>query len=252
MAGAHDGARQINAHDHTWLEAHEALSRLAQERASADAEEGRWLLAARRSAAHVHLGYGSFGEYIERLFGYQRRTTQEKLRVAEALEDLPLTECALADGRISWSAVRELARVAMPETEGEWLQAASGRTVHQLEELVSGKAPGDTPSSFGERSALGGSSDDGRSSYQIALSICPECSRGAQQADGDLVAVGPDVVAMARCDAQDLGLLDRFAASDRADTNDTAGRVSAHVGAGSRAIQTIPPRVRRARGAPPE
>src|SRR3954470_17593615 len=61
-----------------WVVAHEALSRLARERAAADAEEGRWLLAALRSAAHVHLGFGSFSEYAERLFGYKPRSTQER------------------------------------------------------------------------------------------------------------------------------------------------------------------------------
>src|SRR6187431_2676090 len=84
----------------TWVRAHEALSRLARERAAADAEEGRWLLAARRSAAHVHLGFGSFSEYIERLFGYTFRTTQEKLRVAEALEELPALAGALETGEL--------------------------------------------------------------------------------------------------------------------------------------------------------
>ena len=54
-----------------------------------DAEEGRWLLAGVRSAVHVHLGFGGFAEYVERLFGYRPRTTREKLRVAEALERLP-------------------------------------------------------------------------------------------------------------------------------------------------------------------
>jgi hypothetical protein len=96
-----------------WVRAHEALSRLAKERAAADAEEGRWLLAALRSAAHVHLGFGSFGEYIERLFGYKPRSTQEKVRVAEALEELPATAQALERGELSWSAVRELSRVAV-------------------------------------------------------------------------------------------------------------------------------------------
>jgi len=48
----------------TWQIAHEALSRLARERAAADAEEGRWLLAAQRAAVHVHLGYSSFTEYV--------------------------------------------------------------------------------------------------------------------------------------------------------------------------------------------
>jgi hypothetical protein len=96
-----------------WREAHAALSRLARQRAAADAEEGRWLLAALRSAAHVHLGFGSFNEYIERLFGYKPRSTQEKLRVAEALEGLPALHQALESGSLSWSAVRELTRVAV-------------------------------------------------------------------------------------------------------------------------------------------
>src|SRR5262245_63729745 len=94
-----------------WVLAHEALTRLARERAAADAEEGRCLLAALRSAAHVHLGHGSFGEYIERVLGYKPRSTQEKLRVAEALEQLPAIAQALEHGRLHWSAVRELTRV---------------------------------------------------------------------------------------------------------------------------------------------
>jgi hypothetical protein len=61
-----------------WVRAHEALSRLAKERAAADAEEGRWLLCALRSAAHVHLGFGSFAEYVERLFGYTGRARRKK------------------------------------------------------------------------------------------------------------------------------------------------------------------------------
>ncbi|MFZ5893705.1 MAG: hypothetical protein ACOY0T_21770 [Myxococcota bacterium] len=55
----------------------------------------------------------------------------------------------LLDGRVTeltWSAVRELTRVATPETERAWLDAARGKTVRQVEELVSGRAPGDLPS----------------------------------------------------------------------------------------------------------
>jgi hypothetical protein len=57
------------------------------------------------------------------------------------------------------------------------------------------------------RLVLGGPGDDGRASYQIALSVCPECRRGHQQASGELVPVGAEVVAMADCDGQHLGLL---------------------------------------------
>ena len=51
-----------------WMLAHEALSRLAKARAQAEFEEGKWLLCALYAATHVRLGFGSFAEYIERLF----------------------------------------------------------------------------------------------------------------------------------------------------------------------------------------
>jgi len=233
-----------------WRVAHGELSRLARERAAADAEEGRWLLAAQRSAAHVHLGYGCFSQYIERLFGYKPRSTQEKLRVAEALEQLPAFAQALSSGELSWSAVRELTRVAVRETEHEWLQLARGKTLRQLEEMLAGRHPGDRPGSPPDltalrhvlrfevaaetfalfrdalnelrrragaeldddaallelaRQVLGGPRDEGRASYQISLSLCPECGAGRQQATGGLVPVGPEVTRMAHCDAQHLG-----------------------------------------------
>jgi hypothetical protein len=283
MLGANIGASEDSIQKSEWVRAHEALSRLARERAAADAEEGRWLLAALRSAAHVHLGYGSFGEYVGRLFGYKPRSTQEKLRVAEALEELPAIARALETGGLNWSAARELTRVAIAETEREWLDVARGKTVHQLEALVAGKAPGDKPSStnrpdgqrhvlrfevapetlalFREamnklrrggtpldddsalmqmaRLVLGGPSDEGRASYQIALSVCPECGNGHQQASGELVPVGAEIVAMADCDGQHLGLVAPPAVNEGGVTNE-----GAHTGV--RAKQTVAPATRRA------
>ena len=136
-----------------WILAHEALSRLAKQRALADAEEGRCLLAALRAAAHVHLGFGTFTEYVERLFGYKPKSTQEKLRVAEALELLPVMTDALESGTLTWSAVRELTRVAAQSNEHEWLELARGKTLRQLEELVAGKHLGDSPDSPPDPSA---------------------------------------------------------------------------------------------------
>src|SRR6266446_641993 len=109
-----------------WRHAHEDLSRLAKCRARLDWEEGRSLLDALRCGAHLHLGFGSFGEYIERLFGYTRRSTEERLRVAEALEHLPDLDQALRDGRVSWSVARELTRIATEENERAWLDLARG------------------------------------------------------------------------------------------------------------------------------
>jgi len=132
-----------------WVEAHEALKRLARQRAGLDAEEGRWLLQALRSEAHVFLGCGSFCQYVEQLFGYKPRTTQEKLRVAEALEGLPQMARALESGGLSWCAARELTRVVVPETEQAWLDTACGKIQRDIEALVASAHPGDPPGAAG-------------------------------------------------------------------------------------------------------
>jgi hypothetical protein len=128
-----------------WRCAHEALSRLALTRAALDWQEGRCLLSALRTGAHIHLGFGSFAEYVERLLGYKPRWTQERLRVAEALENLPELTQGLRDGLLGWSAIRELTRVATSDNESEWIAATRDRTLRQIEQLVSGHRPGDTP-----------------------------------------------------------------------------------------------------------
>ena len=128
-----------------WKSVHADLVRLAALRASLDWDEGRSLLAALRFGAHLKLGFGSMFEYVERLFGYRPRLTQEKLRVAEALEGLPELDRALRDGELCWSAVRELTRVATLTTEKSWVGAARGRSVRDVEKLLSGRKPGDRP-----------------------------------------------------------------------------------------------------------
>jgi hypothetical protein len=128
-----------------WRQAHEDLSRLAMTRARLDWEEGCSLLRALRSGAYLHLGFGSFAEYVERLFGYKPRWTEERVRVAQALEGLPELSQALRDGAVTWSTVRELTRVATPDNEHAWLDVARAKTARQMEELVAGHRPGDEP-----------------------------------------------------------------------------------------------------------
>jgi len=134
----------VDAH-RDWRRAHEGLTRLARCRARLDWDEGVALLDALRSGAHLHLGFGSFGEYIERILGYGRRSTEEKLRVAEALERLPELAKSLRDGTTSWSIVRELSRIASRDNERAWLDAVRGCTVRQVEGLVAGHRPGNGP-----------------------------------------------------------------------------------------------------------
>src|SRR6186713_1640406 len=130
-----------------WVLAHEAVLEVAKERALLERREGTSLLRAFRERVHRHLGYGAFAEYTDRHLGYCHRTTAGKLRTAEALEQLPELARAQQDGRLHASAVRELARVATAETETAWIEAAKGRRVREIEQMVSGRARGDLPTS---------------------------------------------------------------------------------------------------------
>ena len=128
-----------------WRAIDRALRSCASRRAALDAEEARWLVAAEHIALHRQLGCASIHEYLERVLGYTPRMARERLRVARALAELPAMMSALAAGELSHSAVRELTRVATPETEAAWLDAARGCTLRELEEAVSGRERGARP-----------------------------------------------------------------------------------------------------------
>ena len=85
------------------------------------------LRAAERLAVHARTGHASLREYAERILGLTGRQLEERLRVARALGELPLLDQSLASGELCWSAVRELSRIATPQTEQTWLGWAKGR-----------------------------------------------------------------------------------------------------------------------------
>jgi hypothetical protein len=79
--------------------------------------------------------------------GYGPQIAAERLRVAEALDALPAIEAALANYDLSYSAVRELTRIATRKTEEAWVAACRGKILRQIEELVAEREPGDAPTS---------------------------------------------------------------------------------------------------------
>src|SRR5262245_2590558 len=141
-----------------WQAADAALSFLAKGRHQLDHETGRALVRALRSRAHEHLGFGTFGEYVERRFGFNPRSTRERLRVALALEELPLIDDALQEGAITWSAAREITRVADEGCEAAWLECATRLAPRDLEAMVArhvrGEAPTDPPHPDARRHVL--------------------------------------------------------------------------------------------------
>ena len=68
--------------------------------------------------------------------GLDPRSAREHLRVARALEGLPEVQAAMARGELSFSRVRAITRVAVPETEQTWLDVARQSTAAQLERAV--------------------------------------------------------------------------------------------------------------------
>ena len=128
-----------------WQEVDRRLREYAHRRSALDAAEAFDLVRAEQLKIYVSFGFVSLYEYMERVLGYKPHTARERMRVARALAALPETTAALSRGALSYSAVRELTRVATAETEADWLAQAEGLVANQIESLVANHRPGDRP-----------------------------------------------------------------------------------------------------------
>jgi len=128
-----------------WQEVDRRLREYARHRSALDAAEAFDLVRAEQLKIYVSFGFVTLYEYLERVLGYKPHAARERMRVARALAALPETMAALARGALTYSAVRELTRVATAETETDWLAAAEGLVANQIERLVAHHHPGDRP-----------------------------------------------------------------------------------------------------------
>ena len=124
---------------------HRRLRRIVKARGALDAQEAAALREAEELKLWRQYGYASMLEYMELEMGYSPRAALERLRVAKAIEELPMIGEAMTQGDLSFSGARELTRVATAETEGEWLEAAQEKNVREVEEIVSGRTRGQRP-----------------------------------------------------------------------------------------------------------
>ncbi len=81
-------------------------------------------------------GLRSCGHWLGWRVGMSARTARDQLRVAHALRELPRITEAFAAGRVSYSKVRAMTRIATPGSEESLLNVALHGTTAQLEELV--------------------------------------------------------------------------------------------------------------------
>ena len=85
---------------------------------------------------HGWEGFRSCAHWLNWRTGLDLGAAREKLRVAAALADLNHISAAMACGRLSYSVVRALTRVATPATEARLVAVACCATAAQVERLV--------------------------------------------------------------------------------------------------------------------
>ncbi|MHC9542175.1 MAG: hypothetical protein AB9903_21915 [Vulcanimicrobiota bacterium] len=90
-------------------------------------------------------GCSSIYHYATTHLALGEHTIAEMLRTGKALEHLPLLSQAYEEGEISSTHVREITRVATPETESFWYEAAKKSTTRQIEKLVAFSPKGGLP-----------------------------------------------------------------------------------------------------------
>jgi hypothetical protein len=83
-------------------------------------------------------GFRSCAAWLSWRVGFAPGAAREHVRVARALGSLPFLSRAFARGELSYSKVRELTRVATPETEERLLALGRAGTAEHVERIVRG------------------------------------------------------------------------------------------------------------------
>jgi hypothetical protein len=89
-----------------------------------------------RRGAWGSWGCVSIQHWLSWKCGLSSVAATERLRVGRALQHLPTIKQAFWDGHLSYSKVRELTRVATPDTDQRWSDTARHLTAGQLASLV--------------------------------------------------------------------------------------------------------------------
>jgi len=113
------------------------LARLAQKSGSLRLAVGLGLDALARTSGYAALGFPSLNTYAIERCDRSASWTRSTRRISARVSELPLVREALISGRISWSMAAEIARIARPNDEAEWLRISGQCTVKKFREVVS-------------------------------------------------------------------------------------------------------------------
>jgi hypothetical protein len=98
-----------------------------------------------RRGLYQVLGAPSTVVYGTRVLGMARWTVRELLETGRRLEELRAVDRAFEEGRLPWSKVRLLCKVAVRSTEQAWLEEAQRATCDELHRVVRRVQPGERP-----------------------------------------------------------------------------------------------------------
>ena len=100
----------------------------------------RWLLLVAeydRRAAFEQWECVSMAQWLGVHVGISSVTARQQVAVARKLVVLPAIREAFGSGRVSYSRVRAICRIATPADEHEWVEMAGHATAQQLDRIVS-------------------------------------------------------------------------------------------------------------------
>ncbi len=107
-----------------------------------------------RRGLYQTAGYRTAAQWAAGRLGMSTREARDLLAAGRALPELPLIDRAFAEGRLWWTKVRQLIKVATPQHEQEWLRKACELTSDELVLEVRLSRAGQAPRSRDDRKGL--------------------------------------------------------------------------------------------------
>jgi hypothetical protein len=161
-----------------------------------------------RLEAWASWGCRSAAHWLSWQCGLSLRTGREHVRIAHALERLPLTTSTFERGELTYSKVKALTRIATPDNEGELVEFARTATASQLDRTVSAylRSTKDPNQSHDERYLYVESVDDmvevrGRVTPEVGALIESAIEAALRELPVEDGPAGPPSIAQRRADA---------------------------------------------------
>ncbi len=215
------------------------LKLLAHNMRRAEAELSAGLLEMAETGLFRALGYACVEDFAEAELDLSAGKAKELVDLARRLRALPRTADAFRQGEIPWTKARQVARVATPDTETEWIAKAKALSSRGLEQTVA-EAKGEEPrvrlaidlsredaadlmdavrrlreerseaiplgAALAELARRAAAPDPETPACQVVLQECPTCKRASRDAATGPVPVSPEEVEAAKEEGEVLDL----------------------------------------------